>query len=148
LTEAAWETSYSIKTRASADFAWNYWTDVKNWDDPPARFEFRGPFVPGARGLTHLPEQPPIEWFVRDVWPGLAATIEIPAEGASVTFHWKFEPTGERTALLTQRISLQGENKQNYLGYAKTLEENLPHGMKKMASAIERALAETLKRHN
>jgi hypothetical protein len=37
---------------------------------------------------------------------------------------------------------LRGENAQDYLSYAKTLEENLPHGMKKMANAMERALAE------
>jgi hypothetical protein len=46
--------------------------------------------------------------------------------------------------LLTQRIVLRGENAVNYLTYAKTLEDNLPHAMKKMASAIERALATKL----
>jgi hypothetical protein len=143
LSEAVWETSYSIETRACVEFAWRYWTDVKNWDDPPARFEFNGPFVAGARGSTHLPGQPPIAWFVRHVQPGCAATIEIPADGAAMMFEWRFESVGEGRTLLTQRIQLQGQNAQNYLGYAKTLEENLPHGMKTMVSAIERARTET-----
>jgi hypothetical protein len=148
LSEIVWETSHSIETRASAEFAWRYWTDVKNWDDPPARFEFSGPFVSGARGLTHLPGQPSIEWFVRDVRPGTAATIEIPVDGAAMEFNWRFEPKGEVTTLLTQRIALRGVNAQAYSGYAKTLQENLPLGMKKMASAIERALAESLRQNN
>ena len=142
LKDVAWEMSHSVETQASAEFAWRYWTDVRNWDDPPARFEFMGPFVSGARGLTHLPEQPSIEWFVRDVDPGNGATIEIPADGAMLAFEWKFESAGEGRSSLTQRIVLRGEKAENYLGYAKVLEENAPLGMKKMASAMEKALAE------
>ena len=142
-----WETRYSIETRTSVEFAWRYWTDVRNWDDPPARFEFAGPFVAGARGLTHLAGQPPIEWFVRDVIPGRAATIEIPADGAILSFEWKFEPADEGRTLLSQRIFLRGEKSANYSGYAKTLEENLPLGMKKMASAMEAALAKGTNPH-
>jgi hypothetical protein len=69
LSKIAWETGHTVEARASVEFAWRYWTDVRNWDDPPARFEFSGPFVAGARGLTHLPGQMPLEWFVRDVTP-------------------------------------------------------------------------------
>ena len=142
MSQVVWEASHSVETQASVEFAWRYWTDVRNWDDPPARFEFSGPFVSGARGLTHLPGQSPIEWFVRDVKAGSRATVEIPANGAFLAFEWSFEPAGKARTLLTQRVVLQGENAQDYLSYAKTLEENLPHGMKKMASAMERALAE------
>ena len=143
MSQEVWETSHSVETHASVEFAWRYWTDVRNWDDPPARFEFSGPFVSGARGLTHLPGQPPIEWFVREVKPGSRAIVEIPANGASLSFEWRFEPAGGARTRLAQRVVLRGENAQDYLSYAKTLEENLPHGMKKMASAMERALAET-----
>ena len=142
LSDIAWETLHSVEAKANVEFAWRYWTDVRNWNDPPARFEFAGPFVAGTRGLTHLPGQPPIEWFVRDVIQGTAATIEIPVDGASLLFEWRFNPAGEGRTLLTQRVALRGEKAENYSGYAKTLEENLPLGMKKMASAIEDALAE------
>jgi hypothetical protein len=143
VSDVAWETRHSVETRANVEFAWQYWSNVKNWDDPPARFEFEGPFLNGARGLTHLPGQPPIEWFIRDVTVGSVATVEIPADGASLSFEWRFEPVGEGRTQLTQRITLRGEKAANYLSYAKVLEENLPVGMKKMASAIEAALAET-----
>ncbi len=145
MSDVVWETSHSVETHVSVEFAWRYWSDVRNWDDPPARFEFSGAFVSRARGFTHLPGQPPIEWFVRDVKPGAAATIEIPADGASLFFEWRFEPTGDVRTLLIQRVALRGENAQKYLTYAKAFEENLPHGMKKMASAMERALAERRK---
>ena len=142
MSNVAWETRHSVEAKANVEFAWRYWTDVRNWDDPPARFEFAGPFVAGARGLTHLLGQAAIEWFVRDVTAGTEATVEIPAEGATVSFQWRFERVGEGRTLLTQRIVLRGEKAANYLSYARTLEENLPIGMKKMASAIEAALAE------
>jgi hypothetical protein len=145
LNEVVWETSQSIEVGASVEFAWRYWTNVRNWDDPPARFEFSGPFVAGARGLTHLPGQPAIEWFVLEAKPESAATIEIPVDGAVMVFEWRFDSVGEGMTLLTQRIVLHGENARSYLCYAKTLEENLPLGMRKMASAIELALAKTLK---
>jgi hypothetical protein len=147
LSAVAWETRHSIETRATVEFAWRYWTDVSNWDDPPARFEFSGAFVTGARGLTQLPGQPPIEWFVRDVVQGSSATIEIPTDGAVLSFEWKFEAVAEGSTLLAQRIVLRGHDAEKYLGYARVLEENLPLGMKKMASAIEKALAETAHLH-
>jgi hypothetical protein len=56
-------------------------------------------------------------------------------------FQWTFEPIGQSGALLSQRIVLRGERAEDYLVYAKTLEGNLPLAMKKMASAIEDALA-------
>jgi len=143
LSDIVWQTSHSIETRVNVEFAWRYWTDVRNWDDPPARFEFGGVFVTGARGLTHFSGQASIEWFVREVQAGTAATIEIPADGAVTSFEWKFEPVGEGRTLLTQRVVLRGREAEKYLGYARTLEENLPLGMKKMASAMERALAES-----
>lgn len=146
LSEIAWETRHSVEVQADVEFAWRYWTNVRNWDDPPARFEFAGPFVESARGLTHLPGQPPIEWYVRNVKPGSAATIEIPADNAAMSFEWMFESAGEGRTQLTQRIVLRGENAQSYLEYAKVLDENLPIGMKKTASAIENALAESCDR--
>jgi hypothetical protein len=145
LSDVAWETRRSVEANANVEFAWRYWTDVRNWDDPPARFEFAGPFVAGARGLTHLPGQPAIEWFVRDVAAGTAATLEIPAEGATLFFQWRFEPAGEGRTLLTQRIVLRGEKAGNYLDYARVLEENIPISMKKMACAMEAAQAEATK---
>jgi Polyketide cyclase / dehydrase and lipid transport len=136
LAKAAWETEHAVETDASPDFAWSYWTDVANWDDPPARFEFDGPFAPGARGLTRLPGQEPIQWIIREVTPGQAATIEIPVDGAAVAFEWKFAGLADGRTRLTQRMVLRGERAAAYLEHAKILAANMPGGMKKMAAAI------------
>jgi len=37
---------------------------------------------------------------------------------------------------ITQHVSLRGEKVENYLGFAKTFEANLPGGMRKLAEAI------------
>jgi hypothetical protein len=134
-----WETSYAVETDADLDFAWKYWCDVRNWDDPPATFELKGPFVAGAQGVTHTPGQPSITWFIREVTPGEAATIEVPADGAAMVFEWHFAETREGRTRITQRVVLRGERAGAYLEFAKIFEKNLPGGMKRMAAAIETA---------
>jgi hypothetical protein len=56
----AWEIPHAVETNASPAFAWNYWTDVANWVDPPAKFELEGPFADGSRGTTRLSGQEPL----------------------------------------------------------------------------------------
>ena len=55
MVAVAWEITHSVETNASPAFAWNYWTEVTNWDDPPAKFELDGPFACGSCGTTRLP---------------------------------------------------------------------------------------------
>lgn len=54
MASVAWEITHSVETNASPDFAWHYWTNVANWDDPPAKFELDGPFhrVPRSHSGT------------------------------------------------------------------------------------------------
>jgi hypothetical protein len=141
MTDVAWEMAHTVEVGASADFAWSYWTDVRNWDDPPASFELEGAFREGAHGVTHTPGQPPISWFIREVTSGESATIEIPADGAAMVFEWRFVAAGAGRTRISQRAVLLGEKAEMYLGYAKAFETNLPGGMKKLASAIADAAA-------
>jgi len=83
----SWEITHSVETNASPAFAWNYWTEVTNWDDPPAKFELDGPFACRSRGTTRLPGQEPLHWFIREVNPPHAATIEMQLQGATVSFN-------------------------------------------------------------
>ena len=32
MTTIAWEMTHAVETNASPAFAWNYWTDVANWE--------------------------------------------------------------------------------------------------------------------
>jgi len=106
----AWEMKHSVETEASQDFAWTYWTNVTNWDDPPARFELNGPFAAGSRGTTHVPGQAPFSWLIREVDPRNGATIELQLDGAILLFEWRLEAISRERTLLSQRVLLQGKN--------------------------------------
>jgi len=142
MTEIAWETVNSVEANASLIFVWTYWTNVSNWDDPPARFEVAGNFANGAHGFTRIPGQDPLQWFVRDVRPMSGATIEMPVEGATISFQWQFESLAEERAKLTQRILLTGEKAGTHLEQAKSkFTANVPAGMNRLAAAIANAFS-------
>ena len=141
MANAAWQSVHAEETDASPDFAWRYWSNVANWDDPPAQFELDGPFAVGARGLTRIPGQESIRWIIREVTPGEAATIEILLDGAALAIEWKFAGLAERRTRLTQRVVLRGEKADAYLEHAKMFTANMPNGMRKIAAAIANAAA-------
>ena len=107
--DAAWEMRYAVETDADLEFAWNYWSNVKNWDDPPARFELEGAFADGAQGTTWVGEQLTMHWVVRNVTVGKSATIEVQLDGAVMAFTWGLEAISTRRTRLTQRAVLSGE---------------------------------------
>jgi len=138
----AWEMTHSVETEASQDFAWTYWTNVTNWDDPPARFELDGPFAAGSRGTTHVPGQAPLRWLIRDVDPLNGATIELQLDGAVLSFEWRLEAISRERTLLRQRVRLQGKNAATLRDQVEaTFAITLPDGMKKLAGAIGAAAA-------
>jgi hypothetical protein len=138
----AWEMTHSVATEASQDFAWTYWTDVTNWDDPPARFELDGPFAAGSRGKTHVPGQEPLRWLIRAVDPRNGATIELQLDGAVLSFEWRLAAISRERTLLSQRVVLQGENAATLRAQVEaSFAVTLPDGMKKLASAIGAAAA-------
>jgi hypothetical protein len=137
MTKTVWEMTHAVETSASHDFAWKFWTNVANWDDPPARFELDGPFASGARGTTHIPRQEPLQWFVREVTVLKAATIEMRLEGATISFEWRLEEMAAERTRLTQRVVLAGEKADVYVPQVKaTFAANLPDGMNKLAKAM------------
>lgn len=140
MATALWEIIHSVEANASPAFAWQYWTDVANWDDPPAKFELNEPFSTGSHGLTRLPGQEPLHWFLREVVPPSAATIEISLDGAVLSFEWRFAGLANGRTLLTQRIVLKGENANTYLSEVKAaFTANPPVAMSKLATAIANA---------
>jgi hypothetical protein len=114
MANVAWEIIYAVETSAGPAFAWKYWSTVSNWDDPPAAFELLGPFQAGSRGITRIPGQPPIEWFLREVRPPHMATIAIPLVQAVLSFEWRFDGLPDGRTRISQRITLEGENAEAY----------------------------------
>jgi hypothetical protein len=135
---AAWELEHSVETEASQTVAWNFWTNVANWSDPPAEFELDGPFAAGSRGATRMPEQPPMHWIIRDAEPPYTSTIEGQiADGATFSSQWRFEAIADSRTRLTQRLELWGENAAVYVSQVDSaFRPNIAPGMRKIAAAM------------
>ena len=131
---------HSVEAEVSRSFAWNWRTDVRTWDDPPAQFQLDGPFASGSWGLTRFPGQEPMRWCIRDVQPDSSFVIDMPLDGAVLSFEWAFEPVSSHRTRMTQRIVLSGDNATAYVdqvraGFGSTLDD----GMRRIAAALVRA---------
>jgi hypothetical protein len=140
MTNKALQLEQSVEAEVSLSFAWRWRTDVENWVDPPAEFQLDGPFASGSWGTTHFPGQEPMRWQIRDVRPTTAFIIDMPLDGAVLSFEWTFEPLSGHRTRITQRIVLSGDNAIEYAdrvrsGFGSTLDD----GMRRIADALVRA---------
>ena len=144
MTNIACQQEHSVEAEVSPAFAWNWRTDIKNWDDPPARFHLDGPFVAGSWGTTLLPGQEPIRWQIRDVQPGVSFSIEMPLDRAVLSFEWVFDAVSDHRTRITQRIVLSGDNASAYADHVRTgFGATLSVGMQRIADALVEAAATT-----
>ncbi len=142
MSDIGWEIAHSVETDASPAFAWTYWTNVANWDDPPAEFELVGPFGAGSRGTTRMPGQEPWHWLIREVSPMKSFILETLLDRAAMSFEWRFEALADGRTRLTQHIVLLGENAAAYVAQVRgAFTSSLPAGMNKIAAAMGRAEA-------
>jgi hypothetical protein len=144
MSEIAWQLEYSVEADVSPPFAWNFMTDVKNWDDPPAEFTLEGQFAPGTRGITRMPGQAAMGWYIREVVPDTFYAVEAPLERATLSFEWRFEAVSDARTLLTQTIILAGKNAAVYVGPVEAaFGANLAPGMKRIAEAMQKRQQES-----
>jgi len=137
-TAPAWQFQYSTDCRAPQNFAWRYWTNIANWNDPPATFRLDGPFAAGSQITTNLPDQT-LHSVIREVIPDAEAIIDLQLPDAVLTFHWTLERLADDRTRITQRLELSGANANSLLPHSGVLEQTTPGGMKKLAAAIEQA---------
>jgi len=140
MNASAWTFEYSIDCNTSRQFAYRYWTDIANWNDPPARFELDGPFEVGSQLTTTLPGQT-YHSIIRRVDPDRSATIEMQLTEGVLSFRWEFEDLTESRTRITQRLILSTTNA-SLVAQASLLEQTTPVGMNKLVAAIERAFNE------
>src|SRR3954467_10313656 len=104
MNDVVCQVEHSVAVPVSPAFAWDWRTDVRNWDDPPAQFQLDGPFAAGSWGATRppgpggpprLPGQEPLRWVIRDVRPGRSFVIEMPLDRAALSFEWRFEAVSD-----------------------------------------------------
>ena len=136
MVEPAWEFEHAVECEAPREFAWKYWTNPQNWDDPPARFEFNGPFAAGTRIKTILQGQT-LESIIQAVESGREATIQLAYGEARVEFEWRFEEVTARSTRISQRIELAGTSDTALVEQAKVFEKTAPAGMQRLKQRIE-----------
>jgi hypothetical protein len=142
MNDVVYQIEHSVEVQASPLFAWEWRTDIENWDDPPAQFQLEGPFTTGSWGTTKLPGQEPLRWQIRDVRPGKSFTIEMQLDRATLSFEWSFDGVSEQQTRLSQRIVLTGENGAAYAPQVRaTFGSSLPDGMNRIAKALSAAAA-------
>ena len=136
----AWHFEFSIDCAVSTDFAWSFWTDVRNWalDADVVSVTLEGQFVAGATGRTISHSSGPIDWRIAEVQPG-RAVLEFPAPGAVALFIWTFEDSAKGTRI-SQQASLSGPEAHKYAEtFGPMLEQGIPGGMRKLCEAMEAA---------
>jgi hypothetical protein len=132
--------AHAIDVDVTRDFAWRYRTDVANWSDSPATFAIEGPFRTGASGTTTMPGQDPVRWRVAAMHEGEAFVIEMPLDGATLAFEWRFEARTPSRTRVTHTITLTGPNAAAFAdqvtaGFASTLATGLEKVAADMVSA-------------
>ena len=143
MSDSPWLLEHSVEADVSAAFAWKFWTDLRNWDDPPAEFMLDGPFADGSHGTTVVPGQVPLRWTIRNVRSGRSATIEMELDRATLEFEWHFVPLADHKTKLTQRLVLSGENASTYEEQIRAaFGSNLSAGMARIAAAMVKAETE------
>jgi hypothetical protein len=135
--DPVWSFEFSVDCSVSPDFAWRYWTNVKNWalDLDVESIALNGPFEAGVRGVTISKSSGAIEWRIAEVQPG-RAVLEFPAPGALATFIWTFVDSDGGTKI-TQCADLSGPNAARYVDFARALEAGIPAGMRKLCEAMQ-----------
>jgi hypothetical protein len=136
----AWVFEHSVVCPVTVEFAWNFWTDVRNWalDVDVESVEIDGPFAAGTRGLTNSKSSGQVEWRIVEARIG-RAVIEFPLPGAVGRFVWTFEDIGGGTRI-SQRCTLDGEQA-DILAKAvgPNLEAGIPAGMGKLCETMKNA---------
>jgi len=131
---------HSIEADASPAFAWAFRTDITTWSEPPATFQLDGPFDEGSRGVTLMPGQEPLAWWIRDVRHGHSFAIEMPLDHATLRFEWHLDAVSETRTKLTHRVILTGHNMETYRKQVEAgFRTNLAAGLEKMAQSMAAA---------
>ena len=143
MSKPIWQFQYSVETDASRPFAWRHWTNIANWKDPPVEFELDGPFAPSSKLTSRVPGQEPWHSVIREVHAETAASIEMLLAEAVLRFDWRFDELSGGGTRITQRLTLGGENAAAYAEQVAIFEKTVPEGMKKLATVLAQAEADS-----
>jgi hypothetical protein len=140
VSEIALRLGCSVEADVTPAFAWQFRSDVYNWNDPPARFALDSSFEAGVYGTTELPGQARLRWQIAEVRQGKSFVIEMPLDQAMLAFEWRFDELPGGRTKLTQEIVLSGDNAAAYVTQVEAgFGLNLEAGMKRIAADMAAA---------
>lgn len=147
MDEVYWKFEHSVECNAKKSFAWQFWTDVANWERLEGKavewIRLEGDFTLGASGVTKVPGQDPYHWNIAQFEPQHSATIEMPLDGAVLLNVMKMESIDPQRTKITQQLSLSGVNAANYAEGTQMFETSVPQGLAKLAKTIEMVYKES-----
>jgi hypothetical protein len=136
-----WTFEHCVECKVERNFAWQFWTDVRNWAEVDPSLEsatLDGSFESGARVTTKPRGGETIHGQLQDVEDGHSAVVMIQLRGAALRCAWRFEDSGIGRTRITQQASIEGERAPDYVSTAAPqLEKGIPLGMRKLAETIE-----------
>ena len=87
-----------------------------------------------------MPGQPELRWTLTHVRPGESFAIELPLEGATAIFEWRFDPIDDEHTRMTQCIGVSGDSAPAYVEQIRAgFSGTLAAGMARIAAMIEHA---------
>ena len=143
MNNPAWQFEHSAEAAVPRWFAWEFWSDVSNWERIEGAgvewIRLEGPFARGAIGATKMPGQDPQRWVISHLEVGRSATIEMSLVGAIFSIETRFEALDQGHTLINQHMTLNGERADEYVAATSIFEMSAPQGLAKLVAAMESA---------
>jgi hypothetical protein len=132
-----WNFEHSVICAVSVDFAWRFWTDVRNWafDADIESVELNGQFESGSMGVTTSRSAGTIEWRLAEVGSGWAV-VEFPLPGAIGRFHWTFAEDRAGTRITQQATLLADSEQPHFAPMLRGMESGIPAGMEALCAEM------------
>lgn len=108
---ATYEVEHSVEGSADVAKVWALYADVTRWtewDGSLREVSLDGEFAVGARGKMVIDGQPPIDFVLTEVEPGVAFTDETSVPGALLRFHHRIAPLPDGRVRVTHRVEIEG----------------------------------------
>lgn len=143
MTAPVWEFEHSAECAAPRAIAWEFWTDVSNWERIEGAavesIRLHGEFAAGTAGTTKARGQEPRQWTISELDPERSATIEMVLGDAVFSNSMTFDSVSSDRIRITQRMALHGDVPQELIEGIRAFEATAPQGLARLASAIELA---------
>lgn len=138
----SYEFEHSVECPVDKDFAWRFWSNVENWpvvDSSVESVRLDGNFAAGTKGFTTPRGAEETEWELLEVEDGKSAIVGIFLPGTVLKFHWNFADSSLGGTIISQRVTLTGEQTENYAEGMEFLKKGVPEGMQSLANGMVKA---------